>query len=37
MTVRIAQGITQWQARPLQALYPIIYFDALVIKSCRDQ
>jgi putative transposase len=28
----VAEEITAWQTRPLDALYPIVYIDALVIK-----
>ena len=28
----VAEEITAWQTRPLDAVYPIVYIDALVIK-----
>ena len=36
MTEAVAEEITQWQNRPLEAFYPVIYLDALVVKV-RDQ
>lgn len=32
VTDRVLEQITQWQARPLDALYPIVYLDCIVIK-----
>ncbi|GAC1610518.1 MAG: IS256 family transposase [Aquirhabdus sp.] len=32
VTDQILQQITQWQARPLDAIYPIVYLDCIVIK-----
>ena len=29
-------GVAEWQARPLEAMYPIVYFDALRLKI-RDE
>ena len=36
VTEAVAEEITQWQNRPLEAFYPVIYLDALVVKV-RDQ
>lgn len=36
VTDGIVEELNEWQARPLDALYPIMYIDALVIKV-RDQ
>lgn len=32
ITEEIADQVLQWQSRPLEAFYPVIYLDALVIK-----
>jgi len=32
ITEEIADEVLQWQSRPLEAFYPVIYLDALVIK-----
>ncbi len=32
VTDRVLEQITQWQARPLDVLYPIVYLDCIVIK-----
>ena len=32
VTGAVAEEITAWQTRPLDAVYPIIYIDALVVK-----
>ncbi|MDN5896428.1 MAG: IS256 family transposase, partial [Nocardioides sp.] len=32
ITDEIAEEILTWQARPLDALYPVIYLDAIVVK-----
>ena len=32
VTDRVLEQITQWQARPLDAIYPIVYLDCIVIK-----
>jgi putative transposase len=32
VTSVVAEEITAWQTRPLDAIYPIIYIDALVVK-----
>jgi len=36
ITDEVMVEITEWQARPLDAMYPIIYFDALRLKI-RDE
>jgi len=33
ITDAVAAEVKQWQARPLEAIYPIIYLDALVVKG----
>lgn len=36
VTEAVAEEVAQWQMRPLEAFYPVIYMDALVVKV-RDQ
>ena len=36
ITDEVMEEVAQWQARPLEALYPIVYFDALRVKI-RDE
>ena len=36
ITDEVLDEVAQWQARPLDALYPIVYFDALRLKI-RDE
>jgi putative transposase len=33
VTEAVREELEAWQSRPLAALYPVIYFDALVVKS----
>ena len=32
VTDAVAEEVTTWQSRPLEAFYPVIYLDALVVK-----
>jgi putative transposase len=32
ITEAVAEEVTAWQSRPLEAFYPVIYLDALVVK-----
>ncbi|MDN5804862.1 MAG: IS256 family transposase [Microlunatus sp.] len=32
VTDAVAEEVTAWQTRPLEALYPVMYLDALVVK-----
>ena len=36
VTSAVAEDVTAWQSRPLDAVYPIVYLDALMVKV-RDQ
>lgn len=36
VTDSILEELTEWQSRPLESVYPIVYIDALVVKV-RDQ
>ena len=33
ITEAVAEEVTAWQSRPLEAFYPVIYLDALVVRS----
>ena len=37
VTEAVMDEVRQWQARPLEALYPIVYFDCLVVKVREHQ
>jgi transposase-like protein len=37
VTDRVLEDIAAWQARPLEQLYPIVYFDALMVKMTEDR
>lgn len=32
VTDQIAEEVLAWQNRPLEALYPVIYLDAIIVK-----
>lgn len=36
VTAEVMEDVKLWQSRPLEAVYPIVYFDALWVKS-RDE
>lgn len=36
ITDKILPEVNEWQNRPLESIYPIIYFDGLVFKSRKD-
>jgi transposase-like protein len=36
VTDRILPQITEWQSRPLDPLYPIVYLDAIYFKVRKD-
>jgi putative transposase len=36
VTERVLEQVTEWQARPLENLYPIIFFDAIHYKVRED-
>lgn len=36
ITDEVMEEVVQWQQRPLEPMYPIVYFDALRLKI-RDQ
>jgi putative transposase len=37
VTDRVLEDIAAWRARPLDAIYPIVYFDALMVKMTEDR
>ncbi|MDO3398158.1 IS256 family transposase, partial [Nocardioides sp. SOB44] len=32
ITDEVLEAVAEWQARPLEAIYPVIYLDAIVVK-----
>lgn len=32
VTDRVLEQVVQWQARPLESIYPIVYLDCIVLK-----
>lgn len=36
VTDRIMDDVKEWRNRPLESIYPIVYFDALVVKGRTD-
>jgi len=36
VTAAVHEEVKAWQSRPLSAVYPILYFDALVVKSREE-
>jgi transposase-like protein len=37
VTEAVMDEVRQWQARPLEAVYPIVYVDCLVVKVRENQ
>lgn len=37
VTNSVIEQVVEWQARPLDAVYPIVYLDCLVIKIRQDK
>lgn len=37
VTDMVLADIAAWRSRPLEALYPIVYFDALMVKMTEDR
>jgi putative transposase len=37
VTDAVLQDIAAWRSRPLEPLYPIVYFDALMVKMTEDR
>jgi len=36
VTDEVMQEVTAWQARPLESMYPVVFFDALRVKMRED-
>jgi putative transposase len=36
ITDRVLPEVNEWQNRPLESVYPIVYFDGIVFKSRKD-
>jgi putative transposase len=37
VTDRVQEDVKAWQSRPLDSVYPIVWFDALVVKVRDNQ
>jgi putative transposase len=37
VTDAVLADVEAWRTRPLEAVYPIVYFDALMVKICEDR
>lgn len=37
VTNAVIEQVVEWQARPLDAVYPIVYLDCLVVKIRQDK
>jgi putative transposase len=37
VTDQVLEDIAAWRTRPLEAIYPIVYFDALMVKMTEDR
>ena len=37
VTNSVLEKVVEWQSRPLDAIYPIVYFDCIVIKIRQDK
>jgi putative transposase len=37
VTDAVLEDVTAWRTRPLDAVYPIVYFDALIVKIREDR
>jgi putative transposase len=37
VTDAVLEDIAEWRSRPLEAMYPIVYFDALHVKVTEDR
>lgn len=37
VTNAVIEQVTKWQARPLDAIYPIVYLDCIVLKIRQDK
>jgi transposase-like protein len=37
VTDAVIDRVTEWQSRPLGAIYPIVYLDCIVLKIRQDK
>lgn len=37
VTAQVIEEVQKWQSRPLSSVYPIVYFDALIVKSREEE
>jgi putative transposase len=37
VTDAVIEQVVEWQARPLDAIYPIVYLDCIVVKIRQDK
>src|SRR5215217_4984890 len=37
VTDAVLEDIAEWRSRPLEQVYPIVYFDALMVKVTEDR
>lgn len=37
ITDRVLEGLTEWQSRPLDAIYPVVFIDAIMVKIREGQ
>ena len=37
VTSSVMERIVEWQSRPLEPVYPIVYLDCIVVKICQDK
>ena len=36
ITDKILHAVAEWQSRPLDAVYPIVFFDGIIFKVRKD-
>lgn len=36
VTDAVVEEVTAWQSRQVEAVYPVVFFDALRVKICED-
>ena len=36
VTDAVIEQVTQWQSRPLESIYPIVYLDCIMVKIRKD-
>jgi transposase-like protein len=37
VTDEVSDELKAWQNRPLESVYPIVFFDCIVVKVCQDK